>query len=830
MSLITKAFYNGIGRVFSLPRLSIPLILTLGLTLGAVLTVIAISSTLLLKPLQGIANESLIKTVEYDLVLSEELQVSYWNFRRLAGIEQAFGDLGTWAAINASAQEVSIDNINYPSTQLTASNTILDVLGTKLLFGDDVKMTDPEKYVWLSNSLWQTAFASDKSVIGRQVNINDNQFIVAGVIEDLMAVESNEPVLPQQIWQIRNIEKLNKNPEAIEISNELESLLLKTHDNTITAPNKDEIDEWLVNYITKNTTSEVAPVYLNFIKGTKTEYKTGSYRNAILGDTSTLITALFFAVLGLLLMATLNLLNLFIAHYQGRTKEFAIQLSLGASLFKVRFMVMLENLPSFLLAAITGLLVAGWGIQSLPLIAGNNLPMIETINIDTTVIISALITIVILNGIFSALALVDIDKQALTNNLNSSGKGIQAQSNQYISRGLMIFQLAIASILLTASVMLAIQSFQSVYRDLGYNYEGLYQVSVNIDDEALLSELLTYEQYANSEIKGIRDNVSQYIEEKIAGSEVIIAGQGALSSRMTMSMYTPEDNPDGQMMFQSRTLSPKFFDAFNIQFLAGSNITAEQIAQSERRIVIDESMAYILFPELPLDDVVGKSVLLDNGEGAEPVIINGIVPVTQSRAGSTSALNMPAVYSADPGLMSQLTFVVRIPNKDNISTDKLLAEFNKRFPLLSNIEIRSLEDIWQNQTLNQRVSLWIVLAMTALTLLLAAIGVAGLTQMTTNHRKYELAVRMATGAKQLLLVKFILKDALWMLMIGLGLGFVISVFGYEQLQKNLTMLPEFNGLAMSILDLGLVIIVLLSVIIPAWRVISSDPMQALRED
>jgi predicted permease len=830
MSLISKSFYNGIGRVFSLPRLSIPLILTLGLTLGAVLTVIAISSTLLLKPLQGVSNESLIKTVEYNLVMSEDLQVSYWDFRRLAGIEQDFGDLGTWAAINAAEQEISIDGINYPSTRLTASNTILDVLGTKLLLGDDVKMTDPEKYVWLSNSLWQTAFSGAKSVIGRQVKINDKQFIVAGIIEDLMAIDSQEPVLPQQIWQIRNIKKLYKEPETTNINNDLEYLLLKTRNDTIKAPSKEEIDQWLVTFINKNTTSEVAPIYLNFIQGTKKLHKVGSYRDAILGDTGTLITALFFAVLGLLLMATLNLLNLFIAHYQGRTKEFAIQLSLGASLFKVRLMVMLENLPSFILAAITGLLVAGWGIQSLPLIAGNNLPMIEAINIDTTVIISALVTIAILNAIFSALALVDIDKQALTNNLNSSGKGIQAQSNQYISRGLMIFQLAIASILLTASVMLAIQSFQSVYRDLGYSYDDLYQVTVNIEDEAWLSELNTYEQYSDSEIKGIHDDVSQYIEEKIAGSEVIIAGEGALSSQISMSMFIPEDNPDGQIMYQSRTVAPKFFDAFGIKFLAGSNLTVEQIAQGEQRVVIDENMAKKLFPALPLAEIVGKSVLLTNGQDAEPVIINGIVPVTQSRAGGTTAIVIPAVYSANLGANRQLSFVVKVSNENNISTEKLLAEFSKRFPRLSTMEIQSFEDIWKTQTLNQRVSLWIVLTMTALTLLLAAIGVAGLTQMTTNHRKYELAVRMATGAKQSLLVKFILKDALWMLVIGLGLGFIISVLGYGQLQNHLTMLPNFNGLAMSILDLGLIVIVLLSVIIPAWRVISADPMQALRED
>ena len=58
MSLMKKALFNGVARVFLLPRLSIPLILTLGLTLGAVLSVIAISSTLLYQPLQGIKNEN----------------------------------------------------------------------------------------------------------------------------------------------------------------------------------------------------------------------------------------------------------------------------------------------------------------------------------------------------------------------------------------------------------------------------------------------------------------------------------------------------------------------------------------------------------------------------------------------------------------------------------------------------------------------------------------------------------------------------------------------------------------------------------------------------
>lgn len=830
MSLIKRSFFTGIGRIFSLPRLSVPLILTLGLTLGAVLSVVAISSSLLYKPLQGVANEAQVKTVSYRLTMSEQMVISYWNFRRLAGIVETFGDLGVWAGISSTEQTIAIDNVSYPTTRFNASNTILDVLGTKLLLGDDVKMDDPQKYVWLSYSLWQTAYGGAKSVIGKQIKVNDTDFIVAGVIEDLMAVASQTPILSQQVWQIINVDKLHKEAEVPNISNEIETLLLKTHNEFTQAPSKEQLDEWLINFINKNTSSEIAPFYLKFINNAKITSETGTYRDEILGDTDTLLMALFIAVLGLLLMATLNLLNLFLAHYQGRTKEFAIQLSLGASLFKVRLMVMLENLPSFILAAIAGLLFAGWGIQSLPLIAGNNLPMIDTINIDLVAVLTALFTVFLLNCLFSAMALIDINKHALNDNLNSSGKGIQAQSNQYISRGLMVFQLAIASLLLTASVMLAIQSYQSVYQELGYSFEDLYQVSATIDDEARLEELREYDKYPSSEIYKIHTDVSQFIENKVADSNVIIAAEGALSDNLRISMFVPEDNPDNQIMYQTRNLSAEFFDAFNIEFIAGSNLTTEQIAQSEPRIVIDENMAQVLFPQLSFEEVIGKSLKLSNDEDSEPVIINGIVPVTQSQAGRTTANQIPAVYFANIDASSRLSFVVEMPAGQAISLDEFTKEFAGKFPYLSNLRVQSLDDIWQDQTLNQRVSLWVVLTMTGLTLMLAAIGVAGLTQMTTNHRKYELAVRMATGAKQAKLVRFILKDTLWMLVIGLGLGFVLSVFGYEQIKNQLTMLPDFNWWAMYCLDAALVVIVLLSVLIPAWRVIRSDPMQALRAE
>ncbi|WP_448550226.1 ABC transporter permease [Thalassotalea fusca] len=830
MSLFQHAITNGIGRIFSLPRLSIPLILTLGLTLGSVLTVIAISNTLLFKPLQGVANENEIQTLEYRLSMSEELQVSYWNFRRLADFNKHFGDLGTWAGLSVLEQEVTIDNVSYPTTRYDASNTVLQVLGTQLLLGDDVNMDDPENYIWISYSLWQQAYAAQPSVIGKQLTFENVSYTIAGVIEDLMAVTSDEPVLPQQIWTINNLSKLLQEQESTNIANDIEVLLVKGNSDNITMPSKSDIDSWLENYVTQNTPADVGPIYMNFIKGTPKVYATGSYRAAIIGDSDKLIFALFAAVIGLLLMAAINLLNLFLAHYQTRTKEFAIQLSIGASLARMRLLVFVENLPLFLLAAITGVLVAGWIVKSLPLIAGNNLPFIDQISLDATVVLISLLIIAILNVVFSALSLVDIDKVSLISNLSSSGKGVQAQSNQTISKSLMILQLAIASILLTASVMLALQSFQAVYRDLGYNYDNTYEVQAYIEDDEYALKLQGAENYQTSEAKQLHDQITGLIEQEIQGSRVVVASMAPLSSSVNISVFSEPETPDNQIMYQRRNLSADFFEIFDIPFLAGTNLTERQIRQNEPRIVIDENMAKSLHPDLPLQDVIGKTIRLGNSSNDEPFIITGIVPTTHSRAGSITPMQIPVIYRADIGADRRMSFTVNVAAGQTFTTAMISDKFAQTFPMLSNLQVRSLDTLWENQTLNQRVNLYVVLAMTALTIFLAAIGISGLTQMTTNHRKYELAVRMATGAKQSRLVQFILKDALWMLVIGLGIGFILSVFGYREIQSQLDLLPPFDWQAMVILDIGLITIVVCSVLIPAWRVVKQDPMKALRTD
>lgn len=833
MSLYRKAFLQGVGKLFSLPRLSIPLVVTLGLTLGAVLSVISISSTLLYKPLEGVRNEASIQTYQYRFNMSETLSVSYWNMARLASFSKQFADVGEWAAITPVEQDIEINNILYPTTRFSASNNILSVLGSQLIAGDDVTIESPEKYVWISNTLWNFAYGGNKSALGKQIIIDNQNYVIAGVIEDVMDVNSNQPILNQQVWFITDLNSIAAQQDNVgNISNEIDFLIIKSPNNNATLPTIEQTNEWLINYVTGNVESENLQQFLDFLNSNKKELITSSYRSNMLGDTENLIIALFGAVIGLLIMATLNLLNIFIAHYQGRTSEFSIQISLGASLNKVRLMVFLENLPSFILASITGLLVTGWTIKSLPLIAGDAFPMIDAIAINGVTVATSIVIIILLNVLFSTLALVDIDKESIANNLNSSGKGLQAQTNHWLSRGLMIAQLSIASVLLTASIMISVQSFQAVYRDLGYDIGNSYNVSVGVADEEYIAQLREYEKYQNSEIKTLLADFSQMIESAVPSSQVIISDTGPLSGSLQVRAFRNEDNGQ-RVIHQMRSLSTEFFNAFNIEFLAGANLTQEQINNDERRIVIDENMAKTIFPELSYEEVIGKTINIGLGRrnNEQPAsIVNGIVTNTISQAGGTDPLTMPAVYSHRINASRLLQFTVMMPSGEDLTADLLNDKVKAQFPRLTNLQVQSIDEIWQQQTLNQQVSLWIVVTVTLLTLLLAAIGVAGLTQMTTNQRKYELAVRMATGAKRMRLINFVLKDATLMLAAGLGLGFIISVISYEQLQLQLEMLPAFNWFAMIALDIGLVTIVLLSVFIPAWKVINSDPMQALREE
>jgi len=827
MSLYKKAFFTGIARIFTQPRLSIPLILTLGLTLGAVLTVATISNTLLLQPLSGINNEKDILNYDLKLKMSDKFTIPFFTKKHLHDINDYFKDAGIWAGISTKPSSLKVNNVSFAATEVVATPNILEVLGSKLIKGESVNISDPEKYIWLSSSLWNSAFNGQNSAVGGIIQIKNEDYIVAGIIEDVLAIQSEKEILSQQYWHIKDPKKAAAIPETGNVGGNIDSLLLFTK-NKSAAPTVEDMQQWQTQYIENNLPADNVAFFLQWMKQMQTETVIKNYRDSLLGETTSLLTALSIAVIGLLLMAVLNLFNIYIAHYQTRAKEFALQLTTGASQLKLKTMIWLENFPLFVLAIVTGLLTTGWLIRLLPTLASDIFPLIQSIHIDEFTLVLSIGVIILINTVFSYLALIHINKKQLANNLNHSGKGTQTQVSNTISRGLMVVQMAIASILLTATVMLAMQSYQAVYRDLGYDYSNSYEISLGLGSTEAYADNMNNNKANPEKLAMLQKEISEIIETNITGSRVIVPSNGPLSGSVAIHTVTDGENSD-PIMFAFRLLSADYFEAFKIPFLAGSNLSQQQIDNKENRIVIDEALAKLLFPNLSLEEIIGKDYPFRGGEGTPADIIQGIVPFTYSQAGTISGGHFPTLYRAE-GDYGLPMFTIKVPKNTVVDNERITNAIQEKYPEYDQVNITSLERLWLEQTKTQRISLWIIITVAFLTIFLAALGISGLTQITTNQRKYELAIRMATGAKQSKLLRFILKDAFWMLFIGLGLGFIVSVFCYQPLKQQLTMFPEFNWLVMSFLDTGLIIVVLSSVLIPAWRVISSDPMQSLREE
>ena len=165
-----RAFYTGIAKLFSQPRLTIPLVLTLGLTLGAVLSVASLSNTLFLKALPGVYQEDDIYSYDINLSIGPGVNVPFINSRKLNHLSQHFSSAGTWAAISAKHQQLTIENISQEVTSISSTPNILSIVGSRVLAGQGTLIENPEQYIWLSKSLAEENFGDAESALNQIIN------------------------------------------------------------------------------------------------------------------------------------------------------------------------------------------------------------------------------------------------------------------------------------------------------------------------------------------------------------------------------------------------------------------------------------------------------------------------------------------------------------------------------------------------------------------------------------------------------------------------------------------------------------------------------------
>lgn len=704
---------------------------------------------------------------------------------------------------------------------LNASTGTPELLGLELLSGQSSTIENAEEGIWISKSLWQSVYGSASDITHMMLRVEGNDYPVFGVINNYTSINTvsvGDDALGQ-VWRFEALDASLTSPDTITLN--LGPITVVRGPKSA-LPQTSDLESWFVDYVNNDITEERAR---DFLLSKKIVGEVSSYRDAFIGDSEQLVFVLIIAMVCLLIMACLNLLNLFIAHYQSRNKEFAIQICMGASVGKLRRLIFVENLPMFFMATLLGLISAGWLIKVLPILAGDNLPLLDQISIDMSSVLLALIFIVLINVIFATIALLYVDKMALTDSLNSSGKGTPAQQNQIISKALMVIQLSLACVLLTAASVSVIDSYNNAYKSLGYSMPNAYEVSLQVSDDTWQASLEEFDAYQGSEWQLLRRDLTERLSA--LGGEVFDINALPLTANVSMSAY-PDPDTGESVMIRPLMWAPEMLSAFDIQLLAGRDLTVDDIDLPN--VLISQSFAIERAGETEWMSMVGQEIKM--GEDAEDIYkVVGIIIDIEPMPSGTLNVDAPEVYFSSPTRMSfnTLSAVVIMPEGEVLTRDDVVNLLVGMDDRLGELSVVSMDERWENITQATRLNMIVIAGLAVLTLVLAIIGVSGLSQMTAGQRSYELAVRMATGAKQIQLLQLLMKESLWILIVGLSVGAIAGVVVYQYILGMFESAPSLDWTATAIINFALALAMLVSVAIPGWRVIRKDPMRTLRE-
>lgn len=798
----------GLKRVYRQPRLCLPVIISLGFTMAATLVVLTLCYNILVRPLPHVQQVEQLSVQNVDIKFGN-VSVSFIDKHRFVSLQQHFADYGDWGYLQSRAdKDAQINGELVKVTQFYTSHQTPALLGIPLLSGNAPEQTDAEQLVWISESLWRQHFNGSNNAVGQTLQFENTDYIIAGILPDFYAAPDNHLIDAKQIWHVFDSTKLAAQSQSTNFGSKA-TIILRSSGKK---PDDAAMQQWL-KYEKEHAPAHLAPLF----KTTTFDTSLQPYRHVLLGESQKLLWLLLTVTTGLFSIACLNIINVLLAHYQSRQHEFAIQTFAGCNRSKLYLLVALENLSLIIPALLLGLLAAQWLFRFLPTLAGSAIPMTQGIALSSFSLIVATLVALLLLGLFSWP--VSTAKTSLSTQLGQSGKGSNNQQNPTLIKSLLVLQLTIASVLITGSAALAWHSYQTIYTNWGFSMKNSYQIQL-IPQE--LKPMLGKEPEKEVEQKNIiRQQQTLQLQQALKQywPDAIIPESGTqpISTTITLNRISVDESTQTHIDHSSVVIDERYFDLYNIKLLHGRNFTADEETQA---VIIDANFAQLLKPT-NLASAVGQ--LLYSGSSVFQIV--GIVNNVKTVMGHS----LPMAYKpmTTENTPEWPSLVAILPEGQELLESEVQQALGE---LATGFEIRVIPmyKAWLKLTEQSRIYFYLISIMSATTLLLALLGIAGVSQMRAQQRRYELAIRMATGASWQKLLWLLSRESGALVLGGLAIGSVLTLLIYKRVPLWFNMIPDLSIMLLLSLNLLLLLVAIATLILPSWQVIRHDPMKALR--
>ncbi|MBI3130799.1 MAG: ABC transporter permease [Acidobacteria bacterium] len=802
--------------LLKVPGFTLTALLTLALGIGANSAMFSALRGYLLRPLPFHQSERL---VALDTVWAENPKdfaglsgPGFFDWRRST---QTFSGMALYRAATfdlaggSGSQEQAPENIE----GALVSVDFFRVLGVNPILGrtfesqDEVKGGDPA--VLLSHALWTRRFGGDPAILGRTVYVQGAPSQVVGVLPRGFHFPMGQG---QDLYK-----PIQATADPMGHGSYEWSALARLKEGLSLEAAQAEAD--------RHQQGE-RQAYPDVVEATA-KLQLRPLRQALFEGEEKPLMLLMGAVALILLIACINVANLFLARGIDRSQEAAVRASLGANLAQLFRHYLAEGLWVSLGGGLLGLWMAHLTLAALPALlpvaALNAGPM--ALSLDRPVLLFSLGLTLAVSLVFAVAPVLQTRRLDLTRVLKEGGRSHAMARGAKVRRTLLVSQVALAVILLVGAGLLT-RSFQRlVSTPLGFEPKGVTTFTLSLHSERYpsIAQQLNFHASLQERLRALPG-----VESVTYGSNL-----PALGGATRVHTHVGATDLDMRKWAHETGLlrvGPGYLETLRIPLRQGRAIASTDDARSPRVVVVNEAYVRQMFPDR---QALGRRIRLTTGSdlsGVETLWeIVGVAGDFRSESMEKEPGPMVFVPAHQIG-WRRMGYALRSSLSAKELAPAVQEVVRAADPMQALIKYGNHEDQIRLRLRDRRQLLLLIGCFAGLALTLATVGLYGAINYFVTSRTREIGLRMALGAQVSQVVRLVLRQGLTLVGMGLALGLLASLGGHKTLQGHLYGTAGLDPLALTGVALILGATGTLASLIPALRAARVDPAVALRSE
>lgn len=778
------------------PLVALVAILTLAMGIGAATAVFSIVDAVLLQPLPFHEPDRLVR-IHALTPQGDRFSLSDADYLDIRSELPAFSSVAAWRELAASrVLTTDAGPVRIDAVQMSAS--LPDALGVHPAIGHFFSSGDEAppgaRRIVLGHAAWQRYFAGDSDVIGRTVSLDDEPFVVTGVMpagfDFPSAADAWVPLVAdggRDDKELAVVARLERGVDLARARADLRVLfdrLGEQHPEVYAGWSADAMlfDTWLV-----------AP----------------RFREAV--------WMLFGAVALLLLLVCVNIANILLAQATTRLGELRIRAALGASRLRLARQLFAESALLAVLGTAAGVLLAFWLVDAVRLLGGDRIPRLEGVEVHGGVLLFASLMGLVTCVAFGTAPAVRGARAALREGMD---EGLRYSAGNRRARQVLVgAELALAVLLLVGATLLATSFARLISVDDGFEAAGAVAMPIE----------LPAARYSDDQVAVF---YATLLEQVRATPGVSSAGatstdpfrQFGFSNNVTPEDRAHEAPPTGLVQAGWRSVTPGLFDALHVPLVAGRTFGPDDRPDTERVVVVSRSLANRLWPG---QEAVGKRLFWGGTTGRTRTVVGVVGDVRDVRldAEPPPMLYVPHLQVDLPAM----TVIARTSLPPSALAPVLREAVRRLDPGLPPPDVHEVSSSRTDAAAPQRFNLMVVAAFATLALILAVTGVYGALAFTVAERRREIAVRLALGATPSGVARLMLATGIGAAMIGIAVGLAGAAIVVQLLESLLFGIAPRDPLSFAAAATLLLVTAAAACYIPARRAAAVDPAIVLRD-